>query len=53
MFYQVTCTTPGDFDLIMESDIDPQNNNGVEWIRYQLPAGTTTLLRGVAQKQLE
>jgi prepilin-type N-terminal cleavage/methylation domain-containing protein len=46
----VTCTSPGDFDLIVESDIDPQNNNGVEWIRYQLPAGTTTLLRGVAQK---
>jgi prepilin-type N-terminal cleavage/methylation domain-containing protein len=45
-----TCTSPGDFDLIVETDIDPQNPNGVEWIRYQLPAGTTTLLRGVAQK---
>jgi len=46
----VTCTSPGDFDLIVETDIDPQANNGVEWIRYQLPPGTTTLLRGVAQK---
>jgi prepilin-type N-terminal cleavage/methylation domain-containing protein len=47
-----TCTSPGDFDLIVETDIDPQANNGVEWIRYQLPVGTTTLLRGVAQKAL-
>ncbi len=45
-----TCTTPSDFDLIVETDIDPQNNNGVEWVRYQLPAGTTTLLRGVVTK---
>src|SRR4029077_2288595 len=28
----VTCTSPGDFDLIVETDIDPQNNNGVEWV---------------------
>jgi prepilin-type N-terminal cleavage/methylation domain-containing protein len=47
-----TCTSPGDFDLIVETDIDPQSNNGVEWVRYQLPAGTTTLLRGVASKAL-
>jgi len=47
-----TCSSPGDFDLIVEADIDPQANNGVEWIRYQLPAGTTTLLRGVASKAL-
>ena len=45
-----TCTTPADFDLIVETDIDPPSNNGVEWVRYQLPAGTTTLLRGVASK---
>jgi len=45
-----TCASPGDFDLIVETDIDPQNNNGVEWVRYQLPAGTTTLLRGVVSK---
>lgn len=47
-----TCVSPGDFDLIVETDIDPQSNNGVEWVRYQLPAGTTTLLRGVAPKAL-
>jgi prepilin-type N-terminal cleavage/methylation domain-containing protein len=48
----VTCTTPGDFDLIIETDVDPQNSNGVEWVRYQLPAGTTTLQRGVVSKAL-
>lgn len=48
----VTCTSPSDFDLIVETNIDPQNNNGVSWVRYQLPAGTTTLLRGVASKTL-
>jgi prepilin-type N-terminal cleavage/methylation domain-containing protein len=42
-----TCTSPGDFDLIVEGDVD---GTGVEWIRYQLPAGSTTLLRGVAAK---
>jgi hypothetical protein len=36
--------------LIVETDVDPQNNNGVEWVRYQLPAGTNTLLRGVIAK---
>jgi prepilin-type N-terminal cleavage/methylation domain-containing protein len=46
----VTCTNPNGFDLIIETDIDPQNNNGVEWVRYQLPAGSTTLLRGVVSK---
>ena len=43
----VTCTSPSDFDLIVETQFD---NTGVNWIRYQLPAGTTTLLRGVAPK---
>jgi prepilin-type N-terminal cleavage/methylation domain-containing protein len=47
-----TCASPGDFDLIIETDIDPENSNGVEWVRYQLPAGTTTLLRGVVPKAL-
>lgn len=42
------CNTPGDFDLIIETDIDPQNANGVEWVRYQLQG--TTLMRGVASK---
>ena len=46
----VTCASPGDFDLIVETDIDPQNSNGLEWVRYQLPAGTSTLLRGVVSK---
>lgn len=40
------CFTPGNFDLIVEADI---NNDGiVEWVRYQLQG--TTLLRGVTQK---
>jgi prepilin-type N-terminal cleavage/methylation domain-containing protein len=43
----VTCASPGDFDLIVETQFD---NTGVQWIRYQLPAGTTTLLRGVVPK---
>ena len=42
-----TCTSPGDFDLITEGDVD---GNGVAWIRYQLPPGSTTLLRGVTPK---
>ena len=43
----ITCTAPGDFDLIVETQFD---NTGVQWIRYQLPAGTTTLLRGMVPK---
>ena len=39
-----TCASPGDFDLILETDL----GNGVSWIRYQLIG--TTLLRGVAPK---
>ncbi len=39
-----TCASPTDFDLIVEGDVD---GTGVEWIRYQLPPGSTTLLRGV------
>ncbi len=42
------CNTPGDFDLIVETDVDPQNNNGVEWVRYRLNG--TTLERGWAKK---
>jgi prepilin-type N-terminal cleavage/methylation domain-containing protein len=38
------CTTPGDFDLILESDF----GNGVTWIRYQLIG--TTLFRSVVLK---
>ena len=33
-----TCTTPGDFDLIIEAQ--PDNATSVEWIRYQLQNGT-------------
>jgi len=40
-----TCTTPGDFDLIVEEDFD---GTGVKWIRYQLIG--TTLYRGVISK---
>jgi prepilin-type N-terminal cleavage/methylation domain-containing protein len=40
-----TCVTPGDFDLIVEGDVD---GSGVKWIRYQLVG--TTLMRGVAPK---
>ena len=50
-----TCTTasgdsaPGDFDLIVETNIDPQDaNSKVQWIRYQLQG--TTLYRGMVQK---
>jgi prepilin-type N-terminal cleavage/methylation domain-containing protein len=48
------CTTPGDFDLIIESDVDSQQEaiagspQTVEWVRYQLQG--TTLFRGVAEK---
>lgn len=32
-----TCNpTPGDFDMIVERDVDPWRTNGVEWTRYQL-----------------
>lgn len=43
-----TCVSPGNFDLIIETDIDPAANNGVEWVRYKLVG--TTLFRGVASK---
>jgi prepilin-type N-terminal cleavage/methylation domain-containing protein len=39
-----TCATPGDFDLIVETDL----GNGVSWIRYQLTG--TTLFRAVVPK---
>ncbi len=42
-----TCTSPSDFDLIVEGDVD---STGVEWIRYQLQG--TTLMRGVTPKAL-
>ncbi len=55
-----TCTTatagdrtPGDFDLIIETNPNPQDpNSTVCWIRYQLQNTTTlpTLMRGVIAK---
>jgi prepilin-type N-terminal cleavage/methylation domain-containing protein len=54
-----TCSTaagdasPGDFDLIIETNPNPQDaGSQVQWIRYQLggPNGTT-LMRGAALKQ--
>jgi len=41
-----TCTTPGDFDLILETDLG--TGTGVNWIRYQLIG--TTLFRSVVPK---
>src|SRR5882724_2061570 len=41
-----TCTTPGDFDVIFEGDVD--GSGVVKWIRYQLTG--TTLFRGAANK---
>jgi prepilin-type N-terminal cleavage/methylation domain-containing protein len=43
-----SCTTPGDFDLIIETN--PQDaGSQVQWIRYQLQG--TTLFRGAAFKR--
>lgn len=42
------CRIPGDFDMIAEADLDPENANGIEWIRYSLQ--NNTLFRGVATK---
>jgi prepilin-type N-terminal cleavage/methylation domain-containing protein len=43
-----TCTVPTGFDLIVETDVDPQNSNGVEWVRYKLQG--TTLSRAQVSK---
>ncbi len=42
------CTTPGDFDLIIETNPNPQDSPTVQWIRYQLQG--TILMRGIAPK---
>jgi type II secretory pathway pseudopilin PulG len=39
-----TCTVPGEYDLILETDL----GNGVQWIRYSLL--DTTLMRAVTPK---
>jgi type II secretory pathway pseudopilin PulG len=44
----VTCITPGNFDLIIETNPNPQDGGPVQWIRYYLQG--TTLMRGVAPK---
>ena len=41
---------PNNFDIIVEENPDPANFNSVQWIRYQLPAGSHTLLRAVVAK---
>jgi len=48
-----SCDAPGDFDLIVETDPNPQDPNcapgcQVQWIRYQLQR--TTLMRGAVLK---
>lgn len=44
-----TCTTPGDFDIILETKVDPLNAAAsVQWIRYQLQG--KTLYRAVVDK---
>jgi prepilin-type N-terminal cleavage/methylation domain-containing protein len=44
-----TCFTPGDFDVIIETNPNPQDpGSQVEWIEYKLQG--TTLMRGVANK---
>jgi len=46
-----TCTSPGDFDLIIETNPNPQDpSSQVQWIRYQLPLAGTTLMRGMVNK---
>ena len=52
----ITCITPGDFDLIIETNPNPQDTGShVQWIRYilQVPPAVPvpTLMRGVANKQ--
>jgi type II secretory pathway pseudopilin PulG len=44
-----SCTTPSQFDLIIETNITPQvPSSPVMWVRYQLQG--QTLMRGVLQK---
>jgi len=42
------CAIPAAFDIILETDVDPEAVNGVEWVRYRLRGGT--LFRGMATK---
>ena len=49
-----SCNSPGDFDLIVETNPNPQDPTCAPtcllWIRYTLPSGGTTLMRGTAYK---
>ncbi|HEV2298921.1 MAG TPA: type II secretion system protein [Candidatus Acidoferrales bacterium] len=46
-----TCApAPGNFDIIIEENPDPTSFAGAQWIRYQLPAGSHTLLRAMVPK---
>lgn len=45
-----TCTTPADFDLIIERDVDPWRHDGVEWTRYQLQTPANILYRSQTYK---
>ena len=50
------CITPGDFDIIIETNPNPLDpscapNCPVQWIRYKLDTTTSTLMRGIAPKQ--
>lgn len=50
-FVLANCNNPGGpaaFDVIFETDVDPEVNDGVEWVRYRLQG--TTLFRGVTLK---
>ena len=47
-----SCISPGDFDIIIETNPTPQDpSSQVQWIRYYLPPGGTTLMRGAVLKQ--
>jgi prepilin-type N-terminal cleavage/methylation domain-containing protein len=45
------CTTPGDFDLIVERDVDYWHMDGVNWTRYQLQTPANILYRSQTNKQ--
>jgi type II secretory pathway pseudopilin PulG len=44
------CTTPNNFDLIIETAIETDTGPCIGWIRYQLDSTTNTLNRGVVCK---
>src|SRR5216684_83836 len=47
-FVGAGCITPNDFDLIIETNLDPNGAGGVQWVRYKLVG--TTLMRGIVAK---